>query len=162
MDSEKAKISTTTDGKPADPGRESSGAPKPIDPVTGQHGAYWVLSEEERKKGFIRPVRHSYKHIGKNPPKNLRDLTAEEQVRFGGQGYVKYEEYDSTTGMFWTQERLDKVYRGCGAITSMGLALCETYARDPKYYGSTFCVGCKSHEPVGEFVWTEDGEVVGS
>jgi hypothetical protein len=23
----------------------------------GQHGAYWVLSESERAKGFIRPVR---------------------------------------------------------------------------------------------------------
>lgn len=114
MDSEKLKISTTTDGKPAEPGLENAGAPKPIDPATGQHGAYWVLSEEERKKGFVRPVRRKYKHTE------------------------------------------------CGTVTSMGLSLCETYARDPKYYGSTFCVGCKSHYPVGEFVWEEDGQVVGS
>ncbi len=43
----------------------------------------------------------------------------------------------------------------------MGLALSETYARNPKFYSSTFCVGCNTHLPVGEFVW-EDGEVVGT
>lgn len=51
---------------------------------------------------------------------------------------------------------------GCGALTTMGLALCETYARQPTFYGSTFCSGCSMHRPVSEFVWTEDGEVVGS
>lgn len=50
----------------------------------------------------------------------------------------------------------------CGAATSMGRALSETYARDPKFYGATFCVGCNRHLPVAEFVWTADGEVVGS
>jgi hypothetical protein len=44
----------------------------------------------------------------------------------------------------------------------MGLVLCETYARDPKFYGATYCVGCQMHRPVAEFVWDEDGEVVGS
>jgi hypothetical protein len=54
----------TTDGKPPDPGCEGydSAAPKPINPITGQHGAYWVLSEAERAKGFVRPVRTSYVH----------------------------------------------------------------------------------------------------
>ena len=32
---------------------------------TGQHEIYLVLSEEERAKGFIRPLRSSYVHIGK-------------------------------------------------------------------------------------------------
>jgi hypothetical protein len=43
-----------------------------------------------------------------------------------------------------------------GAITRMGLDLCETYARQPTYYGATFCVSCRGHHPVGpegEFVW---------
>jgi hypothetical protein len=53
---------STTDGKPPDPGFEDASAPKPIDPETGQHGAYWVLSDEELKKGFVRPVRRSYRH----------------------------------------------------------------------------------------------------
>ncbi len=50
----------------------------------------------------------------------------------------------------------------CGGETKMGLELCETYARDPKFYGSTYCVDCRMHKPVGEFKWSEDGEIVGS
>jgi hypothetical protein len=34
-----------------------------IDPVTGMQKDYIVLSEEERAKGFSRPVRRSYKHL---------------------------------------------------------------------------------------------------
>lgn len=52
----------------------------------------------------------------------------------------------------------------CGAVTTMGLALAETYAADPKYYGATFCVRCGEHYPVGEhgeFVWL-DGSKVGT
>ncbi len=50
----------------------------------------------------------------------------------------------------------------CGSVTTMGRALSETYARDPKFYGMTFCVNCNKHLPVAEFVWTADGEQVGS
>lgn len=50
----------------------------------------------------------------------------------------------------------------CGASTRMALPLCETYARDPSFYGRTFCVGCKDHLPVSEFTWDEDGKTVGS
>lgn len=50
----------------------------------------------------------------------------------------------------------------CGAVTTMGQALSETYARDPSFYGATFCVHCNRHLPVSEFVWTADGETVGS
>lgn len=50
----------------------------------------------------------------------------------------------------------------CGSITRMGQALSETYARDPTFYGSTFCVECNKHLPVNEFVWTVDGTQVGS
>lgn len=50
----------------------------------------------------------------------------------------------------------------CGAVTTMGRSLSETYARDPSFYGSTLCVHCNEHYPVSEFVWTADGEVVGS
>lgn len=53
-------------------------------------------------------------------------------------------------------------HRTCGAVTTMGRALSETYARDPKFYGSTFCCGCNKHFPVSEFVWTLDGAEVGS
>ena len=50
----------------------------------------------------------------------------------------------------------------CGRVTTMGRALSETYARDPKFYSHTFCVGCNVHLPVSEFVWTADGQQVGS
>lgn len=53
-------------------------------------------------------------------------------------------------------------HEACGAVTSMGRALSETYARDPSFYSATFCVNCNQHRPVGEFVWTADGQRVGS
>ena len=46
----------------------------------------------------------------------------------------------------------------CGHITVMGRSLAETYARDPGFYGRTFCQHCKGHFPVGaegEFTWYE-------
>lgn len=108
------KPKATLSGLPPADGKWDGPAPQPIDPATGMHKDYYVLPESERKKGFIRPLRRSYKH------------------------------------------------EKCGGVTTMGLALCETYARDPKYYGSTFCATCSSHFPVGEFKWKEDGQVVGS
>jgi len=75
---------------------------------------YWVLPEEERAKGFVRPFRDSY------------------------------------------------VHETCGTETKMAAPLAGTYARDPKYYGKTFCVGCRAHFPVGEFVWSGTDEKVGS
>lgn len=100
----------TTDGEPPTEELWGSGAPKPINPETGQHGAYFILPEEERKKGFTRPYREAYIHMT------------------------------------------------CGAVTRMDRKIAETYARDPSYYGRTFCVSCKEHLPVGaegEFVWDE-------
>jgi hypothetical protein len=63
MDHEKLKKSETTSGLPPEPGHECAAAPASIDPVTGQHKAYWVLSAEERALGFVRPVRRSYRHL---------------------------------------------------------------------------------------------------
>lgn len=45
----------------------------------------------------------------------------------------------------------------CGAVTTVGRALAETYARDPYFYGGTFCVTCNVHKPLAEFEWL-DGE----
>lgn len=56
------------------------------------------------------------------------------------------------------------VHTACGAATTMGQAIAETYARDPSFYGATFCVRCQMHRPVGEhgeFVW-DDGSKVGT
>lgn len=57
--------------------------------------------------------------------------------------------------------RRSYVHKTCGVATRMAQPLCETYARDPSFYGGTYCYGCKEHYPVAEFNW-EDGEVVGS
>lgn len=46
----------------------------------------------------------------------------------------------------------------CGYITTMALPLCETFARQPGFYGSTYCCGCRMHRPVGpegEFTWVD-------
>lgn len=50
----------------------------------------------------------------------------------------------------------------CGGVTTMGRSLSETYARDPTFYGATFCVTCNAHFPVAEFTWSADGAPVGS
>ena len=100
---------TLTDGSPV------TADHREIQP-SGMQKGYVVLSEDERAKGFVRPVRRTYVH--------------------------------------------DK----CGVATTMGLALSETYARDPNFYSGTFCCGCGAHFPVGpdgEFKW-DDGERVGS
>lgn len=95
---------------PADP-RLTRGVDK--QPVK-QAEAYLVLSDEELAKGFVRPLRHSYRHLA------------------------------------------------CGCVTSMATKLAETYARDPKFYGATYCVACQKHLPVDQFAWESDGQVVGS
>lgn len=148
----------------------TSGAPRPINPATGIHEDYYVICEEDRKKGFIRPVRTAYRHVGPPGPKfQLRDLTDEERQRYNEFGYVKYEEYPEgshgcVVGRFWTQHDLDRIGTGCGHQTIMHQAFAETYARNPGFYGATFCAYCRVHLPVGEageFVWP-DGTRVGT
>lgn len=51
---------------------------------------------------------------------------------------------------------------GCGAVTRMARDIAETYARDPNFYGFTYCVGCHMHKPVHEFRWDDSEERVGS
>jgi hypothetical protein len=86
-----------------------------IEPVTGMQKDYVVLCPQERAKGFIRPVRRSYRHI-----------------------------------------------KGCGSVTTMGIALAETYARDPQFYQGTFCATCRHHYPLDQFVWEGTSEILGS
>lgn len=101
---------------PDDPGLTRGVDPEGV--TAPQADAYLVLSDDERAKGFVRPVRRSYRH---------------------------------TT---------------CGAVTTMSAPLAETYAREPGFYGATYCVTCQRHAPVGEFRWDVRGDdsdpVVGS
>lgn len=154
MDERKMNL---TDGSPVTPDH------KEINPITGQQKGYIVLSDEERAKGFIRPVRTNYVHVGKRPKYPTRPLTDEEKVRYKLCNYVFFEIYPESespvTGRFWTEKELNS---GCGIVTTMHRSLAETYARDPKFYGGTFCCHCKSHFPVDEFVWEGTDERVGS
>lgn len=156
------KQRVTLSGRPPEPGHEGpSSAPGPINPATGMHTDYWVLPEEERARGFVRPYRDSYLHVGIRPKHPTRDLTPEEHARYDQFDYVKFEEYTdgSLVGRYWTDRQL---HSGCRVVTVMSRPLSETYARDPAYYGATFCAGCGQHYPVAEFVWTADNTVVGS
>lgn len=45
------------------------------------------------------------------------------------------------------------VHVKCGVVTRMGIAIAETYAANPGFYGSTYCVGCAMHLPVDQFEW---------
>ena len=54
------------------------------------------------------------------------------------------------------------LHRVCHTETKMGRELSETYARDPKFYTGTFCVKCRAHFPLEQFVWAGTNEQVGS
>jgi hypothetical protein len=161
----------TSDGR--EPEIEHGHGPAPTDKrrPDGQHEAHWVLSDEERAKGFIRPVRRSYRHVGVRPRYRTRALTPEEQQRFAEHGYVAFEPYPESespvTGRYWTEADLAS---GCGSVTSMPTPIAETYARAPGFYGSTFCCRCGEYLPVGakgQFTWVDEhgrdtGERVGT
>jgi hypothetical protein len=160
----------TSSGRPAE---NPEDAPVPTERKLGdgQHADHWVLCETERAKGFVRPVREKYQHVGIAGPKfPLRDLTDEERERTAGSGWVKFEPYPagykgSATGRYWTQAKIDSIGKGCGTVTSMPRSIAETYARSPGYYGSTFCCGCGTYLKVGvdgEFVWDGTTERVGT
>jgi hypothetical protein len=138
------------------------------DPV-GQAQVYFVLSPEEIAKGYTRPYRDAYKHVGIAPKHPLRDLTDEEKERHAQWNYVKFEAYppemSPVTGRFWTQTQLDA--RACQTVTTINSReIAATYAREPRTYGSTYCCKCCKHLPVAEFRWLEMdgtlGPVVGS
>lgn len=104
------------------------------DTVPGPQNKKYLILPEHKRKGFIRPLRRSYIHVGIGG----HEIDPNDMSKSGLKG------------------------NACGVQTRMGLELCETYAANPHFYGSTYCVGCQMHLPVAEFVWDEDGEVVGS
>lgn len=159
MSEHEFKNTTLENGEPV----ENSPDYREIDQMTGMQKAYVVLSAEERAKGFTRPVRRSYRHIGRvfGELKDLDPVADAEQI---AKGYVKLEaRVHEGKILGWAFLKPEDLKSGCGGNpTTMGLAISETYARDPRFYGSTFCSFCKVHFPVGEFVWYETDERVGS
>lgn len=163
------RVRATGRGAPVE-NPEASPVPTEEKLSDGQHRDHWILSAEERANGLVRPLRRSYRHVGIEGPRfELRDITAEERERYERFGYVKFEaspmDDRPVTGRFWTRAQLDSVGKGCGVVTTMGQAIAETYARQPGFYGSTFCCGCGKYLPVGaagEFVWDGTDERVGT
>lgn len=131
--------------------------------ANGQQLAYVVLTAEERAKGFVRPYRESYVHVGKRPKHQTRELTAEEKESDDAFKYVLFEVYPESespsVGKFWTDAELNS---GCNTSTRMSRDIAETYARKPEFYGGTFCHACGKHLPLDEFVWQGTAEQVGS
>ncbi len=66
---------TLTDGSPVTPDHRD------IDPATGMQKAYVVLSEEERAKGFVRPVRRTYTHTKCGSDTTMGQALAETYAR---------------------------------------------------------------------------------
>lgn len=71
----------TTSGEPAEKVRAEQTE------ETGQHKSYIVLCEDERKKGFVRPYRDAYKHVGA-VKEMTNDAYGDFTVRVGGCGTV--------------------------------------------------------------------------
>lgn len=65
---------------------------------------------------------------------------------------------DAERAKGFVQPYRDTYRHTCGTTTTMGRKLAETYARDPHFYGATFCVKCNVHRPLSEFTWQPDGE----
>ena len=66
---------TLTDGSPVDDDHRE------INPVTGQQKAYVVLSDTERSKGFVRPVRRTYVHDKCGVATTMAEALAETYAR---------------------------------------------------------------------------------
>lgn len=138
----------------------------------GQNNCYLVLSQEERDKGFIRPFRESYIHMGRKYSDGIKMLDKPEKSEFNGNIYVAIANISIDGkvlgGTYITQKELEQYNRnggyigGCGVVTTMGYEIAATYARNPKFYNATFCVGCNKHLPLSEFLWSDSNDIVGS
>lgn len=76
-------------------------------------------------------------------------------------GYIVLSPEERAKG-FVRPVRRSYVHTPCGVRTVMALDLAETYARDPDFYNGTFCVGCRTHFPLEEFVWDGTNERLGT
>ncbi|RWQ12381.1 hypothetical protein [Mesorhizobium sp.] len=66
---------TLTDGSPVSPDHRE------VNPATGQQKAYVVLADEERAKGFVRPVRRTYTHLKCHSDTTMGQTLAETYAR---------------------------------------------------------------------------------
>lgn len=135
-----------------------------------QAKVYLVLSDEEKAKGYVRTVRKVYIHRGikvsLEQKDNITVLSKEDQHKYNQYGYYAYIKYSEdkypSLGEYITKEVYNAIQEGkqyvngCGTTTRMVQEIAETYARNPKFYGATYCISCKKHLPVSEFVWLDN------
>lgn len=62
------------------------------------------------------------------------------------------------------QRPVRQTYRhlSCDGETTMALPIAQTFAVDPTFYEGTFCLRCKQHFLLAEFIWSDDGTPMGS
>lgn len=162
---EKKKV--TASGKPPKTAKSIS-APTDEKLPDGQLKDHWILSDEERAKGFVRPVRTSYIHIGKEICAKVLPNVSGAEVLLGGLREVCVMEpghkgeciqFRKMTQYEHAVAEESHILGGCGRITTMGQKIAETYAAEPEFYGSTFCANCHGYFPVGkfgEFKWVDE------
>ena len=101
----------------------------------------------------------------RNDPRLTRGIDTEPIDQ--AQAYLVLSAEERAKG-FLRPVRRSYIHLTCGSVTTMGLAIAETYAREPTFYGATYCCGCRMHRPVGEkgeFVWEDQivpGDKVGT
>lgn len=118
-------------------------------------------SEELRRaKAAEIPVNRAARELTDGSPvtddhREINPLTGQQK------GYVVLSAEERGKG-FVRPVRRSYTHTPCGAVTTMGNALAETYARDPSFYSGTFCCRCHNHFSLNEFVWEGTSEQVGS
>lgn len=115
--------------------------------------------KEEARIASLPPVDRTARVLtdGSQVTDDHRELLASGQQK----GYVVLSAEERSKG-FVRPVRRTYIHKTCKTSTSMGLALAETYARDPGFYSGTFCVSCATHFPLDQFVWEGTEEILGS
>lgn len=116
--------------------------------------------EDRQKKAEAVPVDKDARVLTDGSPvtddhREINPLTGQQK------GYVVLSAEERAKG-FVRPVRHAYTHKTCGTETTMNRALAETYARAPKFYSGTFCVHCREHFPLEQFVWAGTGDQVGS
>lgn len=117
--------------------------------------------EEKRREAEAIPVDRSARVLLNGQPESAVPDYREPDASGMQKSYVVLTPEERAKG-FVRPVRRSYVHKPCGTVTTMSVAIAETYARDPKFYSGTFCVGCRSHYPLDQFVWEGTSKTLGS